>query len=52
MEARPHSPRPHVFLARLYRGTPLAVHHLFEAERRGHRPTAEERRSIQDRKRS
>ena len=52
MEARPHSPRPHVFLARFYRGTPLAVHHLFEAERRGHRPTAEERRSILDRKRS
>jgi tetratricopeptide (TPR) repeat protein len=52
MQARPHSPRPHVFLARLYRGTPVAVHHLFEAERRGYRPTAEERQSILGRKRS
>jgi Flp pilus assembly protein TadD len=52
MEVRPHSPRPHLFLARFYRGTPLAMHHLFEAERRGYRPTPEERRSILDRERS
>ncbi|MHC4549499.1 MAG: tetratricopeptide repeat protein [Planctomycetota bacterium] len=46
MAARPHSPRPHLFLARLHRGTALAAHHLFEAERRGHRPTPAERRSL------
>jgi Flp pilus assembly protein TadD len=52
MEARPHSYRPHLFLARLHRGTPMAVRHLFEAERRGYRPTPEERRSILNRERS
>lgn len=52
MKARPHSPRPYLFLARFYGGTPLAVHYLFEAERRGYRPTPEERRSILERGRS
>ncbi|MHC4973667.1 MAG: tetratricopeptide repeat protein [Planctomycetota bacterium] len=52
MKARPHSPHPHVFLARLHQGTPLAMRHLFEAERRGYRPTPAERRSILNRKRS
>ena len=46
MELRPHSAAPHIFLARLFRGTPQGVRHLFEAERRGYRPTAAERRSI------
>jgi len=46
MDARPHSYAPHLFLARLYRGSPQAAQHLFEAERRGYRPTADERISI------
>lgn len=46
MEARPHSPAPHLFLARFHAGTALAVRHLFEAERRGYRPTPAERRSL------
>jgi tetratricopeptide (TPR) repeat protein len=50
MEARPRAPEPHLFLARMHRGTALAVHHLFEAERRGYRPSAEERRDLLERK--
>ena len=47
MNVRPHNPQPHMFLARLYkRGTPAAVRHLVEAQRRGYRMTDEERLSI------
>ena len=46
METRPHNPQPHLFLARLHKGTPAAVRHLFQAERRGYRPTEKERRTI------
>lgn len=44
--ARPHSPEPHTYLARLEPGTPRAVRHLFEAERRGFMPSPEERARI------
>ena len=46
MEERPWSPHPHLFLARVHRGTALAAHHLFEAERRGYRPAPGERDSF------
>jgi len=41
--AREHDPRPHLFLAKLHRGTAVAAFHLFEAERRGYRPSSRER---------
>jgi tetratricopeptide (TPR) repeat protein len=50
MAAGPRAPEPHLFLARYYRGTAIAAHHLFEAERRGYRFSHEERRSILERK--
>jgi hypothetical protein len=46
MEERPWSHEPHVFLARLHRGSALAARHLFEAERRGYRVGAEEREQL------
>jgi len=45
-EARPRAYEPHLFLARFNKGTALAVHHLFEAERRGYRPTPAERSEL------
>lgn len=52
MEERPHDPEPHLFLARLEPGTPAALRHLFEAERRGYRPTPAEREAILARRRA
>ncbi len=46
MQARPHDPAPHIFQARRKVGTLEAMRHLFEAERRGYRASAEERRQI------
>ncbi len=46
LERGPRAPEPHLFLARFYRGTVLAAHHLFEAQRLGYRPSDEERRAI------
>lgn len=50
-EARPHDPQPFVYLARLEPGTPQSVQSLFEAERRGYRPTPEERAALLGRRR-
>ena len=52
MASRPHSAAPYMFLARMAPGTPRAIRCLFEAERRGYRPSAEERRSILGERRS
>jgi tetratricopeptide (TPR) repeat protein len=52
MQERPHDPEPHLFLARLDPGTPAALRHLFEAERRGYRPTPAEREAILARRRA
>jgi len=49
---RPHDPLPHMFLAKLDPGTPRAVKHLFEAERRGYRPTEAEREGVLARRRA
>ena len=46
MNVRPHNPQPHMFLARLYKGTSAGFRHLVEAQRRGYRATDEERRLI------
>jgi len=46
MTARPHDPEPHLFLARLRPGTAEAARHLFEAERRGYRPTEADRSEL------
>lgn len=46
LERNPRAPEPHLFLARFHRGTALAAHHLFEAQRNGYRPSDEERRAI------
>jgi len=46
MAERPHDPRPHLFLARLFAGTRQAPRHLFEAERLGYRATAQDRATI------
>ncbi|MHC4223426.1 MAG: tetratricopeptide repeat protein [Planctomycetota bacterium] len=46
MQARPHSYQPHLFLARLHKGTPLAVRHFFEAQQRGFRAHESERGEI------
>ncbi len=46
LERNPRAPEPHLFLARFHRGTALAAHHLFEAQRLGYRPSEEERREI------
>jgi protein O-mannosyl-transferase len=42
----PRAPEPHLFLARAHKGTPLAAHHIFEAQRKGYRFSDEERRQI------
>jgi len=49
LDARPHSPDPYLFLARIRKGTPAAVRNLFEAERRGYRISPAERREIMPR---
>jgi tetratricopeptide (TPR) repeat protein len=46
MEARPQAHEPHLFLARLRKGSPAAARHLFEAERRGYRVREDERRAL------
>jgi len=46
MQERPHDPRPYVFLARLFAGSVQAPGYLFEAERLGYMPTAEDRAEI------
>lgn len=44
-EARPQDPQPFVFLAKMARGGQAAAY-LFQAEKRGYRPTESERREI------
>jgi tetratricopeptide (TPR) repeat protein len=46
IERSPRAPEPHLFLARAHKGTALAAHHVFEAQRKGHRFSEEERRRI------
>jgi tetratricopeptide (TPR) repeat protein len=46
IERSPRAPEPHLFLARAHKGTALAAHHVFEAERKGYRFSDEERRQI------
>ncbi len=46
LRVRPHSPSPYVYLAHRHAGQPSAVRYLFEAERRGYRPTPRERSKI------
>ncbi len=46
IERNPRAPEPHVFLARALKGTSLAAHHMFEAQRKGYRFSEEERRRI------
>jgi tetratricopeptide (TPR) repeat protein len=46
LERNPRAPEPHLFLARIHRGTALAARHLFEAQRNGYRVSDEERREI------
>lgn len=42
----PRAPEPHLFLARAHKGTQLAAHHVFEAQRKGWRLSDEERQEI------
>jgi tetratricopeptide (TPR) repeat protein len=46
LERSPRAPEPHLFLARCHKGTAIGARHLFEAEKLGYRPSAEERRAI------
>ncbi|MFI5404055.1 MAG: tetratricopeptide repeat protein, partial [Planctomycetota bacterium] len=50
LHRNPRAPEPLLFLARFHRGTALAAHHLFEAQRLGYRLSDEERRSILERR--
>ena len=45
-DARPHSPDPYIYLAKVHKGTPAAVSYLFEAASRGHKLTPEQRREL------
>ena len=46
MKERPHDARPYVYVARIFAGSVQAPAYLIEAERRGYRPTPEERQEI------
>jgi tetratricopeptide (TPR) repeat protein len=46
IKRNPRAPEPHLFLARMQKGTALAAQHLFDAERLGARLTDADRREI------